>query len=68
MTTKYQHAGIVEAYAGDEDRPLPGYLVSVATYRAGGAGASGPGTRDESPGSGWVGLPQPTDQSEGGCR
>ena len=33
MTTKHQHAGIVEAYAGDEDRPLPGYLASVATYR-----------------------------------
>ena len=38
MTTKHEHAGIVEAYAGDPDRPLPGYAVLLSAYAIAGGG------------------------------
>lgn len=35
---KHQHDGIVEAYAGGADRPLPGYLALLSTYAVVGGG------------------------------
>ncbi|HKX67795.1 MAG TPA: DUF1360 domain-containing protein [Intrasporangium sp.] len=63
MTHQHQHVGIVRAYAGDEDRPLPGYLALMSTYALAASGLVAAARKRDASGAD---LPDWSDLARGG--